>query len=148
MPGGHCYLRSALPTLGAPKVPLILPPADAYGGDLVIADIGIPASVIDNLADLQALRTALRGDVADMLSWFGPIPTLQLRDGTLSLYASVFQNRTVLEPTEINLFAADPLLAKPIQMNFDPAGRLWVATSEVYPQIKPGQKANDKIQIL
>src|SRR5262245_63517733 len=49
---------------------------------------------------------------------------------------------------EINLFAADPLLAKPIQMNFDAAGRLWVATSEVYPQIKPGQKANDKIIIL
>jgi NAD(P)H-hydrate epimerase len=36
-------------TLAAPKVPLILPPADAYGGDLVIADIGIPASVIDEL---------------------------------------------------------------------------------------------------
>jgi putative heme-binding domain-containing protein len=49
---------------------------------------------------------------------------------------------------EINLFAADPLLAKPIQINFDPAGRLWVACSEVYPQIKPGQKANDKIVIL
>lgn len=49
---------------------------------------------------------------------------------------------------EVNLFAADPLLAKPIQMNFDPQGRLWVASSEVYPQIKPGQKANDKIVIL
>src|SRR6266478_4633011 len=49
---------------------------------------------------------------------------------------------------EINLFAADPLLAKPIQMNFDSAGRLWVACSEVYPQIKPGQKADDKIILL
>src|SRR5438105_7351600 len=49
---------------------------------------------------------------------------------------------------EVNLFAADPLLAKPIQMNFDAAGRLWVASSETYPQIKPGQKANDKIIIL
>jgi putative heme-binding domain-containing protein len=49
---------------------------------------------------------------------------------------------------EVNLFAADPLLAKPIQMNFDAAGRLWVACSEVYPQIKPGQKANDKVVIL
>src|SRR5438876_5865591 len=54
----------------------------------------------------------------------------------------------VAEGFEVNLFAADPLLAKPIQMNFDPAGRLWVANSEVYPQIKPGQKANDKIIIL
>jgi putative heme-binding domain-containing protein len=49
---------------------------------------------------------------------------------------------------EVNLFAADPLLAKPIQMNFDAEGKLWVATSEVYPQIKPGQKANDKILVI
>src|SRR5689334_4098266 len=49
---------------------------------------------------------------------------------------------------EVNLFAADPLLAKPIQINFDPQGRLWVASSEVYPQIKPGQTANDKILVL
>ena len=49
---------------------------------------------------------------------------------------------------EVNLFAADPLLAKPIHMNFDAAGRLWLACSESYPQIKPGQKANDKILIL
>src|ERR1700733_9525362 len=49
---------------------------------------------------------------------------------------------------EVNLFAADPLLAKPIQMNFDPQGRLWVACSETYPQIKPGDKANDKILVL
>ena len=49
---------------------------------------------------------------------------------------------------EVQLWAADPLLAKPIQMNFDSKGRLWVAASEVYPQIKPGEKANDKILIL
>src|SRR6516225_7029630 len=54
----------------------------------------------------------------------------------------------VAEGFEVNLFAADPLLAKPIQMNFNAAGRLWIAASEVYPQIKPGQKANDKIIIL
>src|SRR3712207_7366957 len=55
---------------------------------------------------------------------------------------------TTLFRSEVNLFAADPLLAKPIQMNFDAAGRLWVACSEVYPQIKPGQKADDKVIVL
>jgi putative heme-binding domain-containing protein len=55
---------------------------------------------------------------------------------------------TVAPGFEVTLFAADPLLAKPIQMNFDPQGRLWVASSEVYPQIKPGEKANDKIIVL
>jgi putative heme-binding domain-containing protein len=54
----------------------------------------------------------------------------------------------VADGFEVNLFAADPLLAKPIQMNFDPAGRLWVASSAVYPQIVPGQNANDRILIL
>ena len=52
------------------------------------------------------------------------------------------------EGFEVNLYAADPLLAKPIQMNFDPQGRLWVACSETYPQIEPGKKANDKVLVL
>lgn len=55
----------------------------------------------------------------------------------------------IVDPAfEVNLFASDPLLAKPIQMNWDAQGRLWVATSETYPQIKPGEPANDKIIIL
>ncbi|MGV3774641.1 MAG: PVC-type heme-binding CxxCH protein [Verrucomicrobiales bacterium] len=49
---------------------------------------------------------------------------------------------------EITLFAENPELAKPIHMNFDPQGRLWVASSSVYPQIMPGQEANDKILVL
>jgi putative heme-binding domain-containing protein len=46
------------------------------------------------------------------------------------------------------LFAGDPSLAKPIHMNWDHQGRLWVASSETYPQVKPGEPANDKIVIL
>jgi putative heme-binding domain-containing protein len=49
---------------------------------------------------------------------------------------------------EVNLYAADPLLAKPIHINFDAQGRLWVASSEVYPHVKPGEIANDKILVL
>ncbi len=48
----------------------------------------------------------------------------------------------------VNLFAADPDISKPIQMNFDSSGGLWIASSEVYPQIKPGEVANDKIIVL
>ena len=54
----------------------------------------------------------------------------------------------VAEGFEVNLFAADPLLAKPTQMNFDARGRLWVACSEAYPQLKPDEPANDKVVIL
>ena len=54
----------------------------------------------------------------------------------------------VADGFEVNLYAADPQMAKPIQMNFDAQGRLWVASSEVYPHIKPGQKATDKILVI
>ena len=49
---------------------------------------------------------------------------------------------------EIHLFAADPMIEKPIQMNWDGKGRLWCATSATYPQLVPGQVPNDKIVIL
>ncbi len=48
----------------------------------------------------------------------------------------------------VNLYASDPAIRKPIQMNFDSAGGLWVASSESYPQIEPGEKPNDKIVVL
>ena len=85
------------------------------------------------LACLLALTHQTTAQNAD-----GPVPTPEEEK-------AMFQ---VADGFEINLFASDPLIAKPIQMNFDPAGRLWIATSETYPQIKPGTTANDKIIIL
>jgi NAD(P)H-hydrate epimerase len=46
---GGAIEASMTVTLAAPKIPLVLPPADSFGGDLVIADIGIPPPVIDEL---------------------------------------------------------------------------------------------------
>src|SRR6266576_2092846 len=50
-------------TLAAPKLPLVLPPAEIHAGDIVIADIGIPGDVIEALdgprVDLLT-RTAMR----------------------------------------------------------------------------------------
>src|SRR3954464_14786041 len=46
---GEAIEASMTVTLAAPKIPLVLPPADVYGGDLVIADIGIPTAVIEEL---------------------------------------------------------------------------------------------------
>jgi putative heme-binding domain-containing protein len=52
------------------------------------------------------------------------------------------------EGLEVNLYAADPRMAKPIHINFDAQGRLWIASSEIYPHVKPGQEADDKILVL
>jgi putative heme-binding domain-containing protein len=54
-----------------------------------------------------------------------------------------------LDPAiEVNLFAADPAMAKPIHMNVDAQGRVWLATSRVYPQLEPGEVADDQIIVL
>jgi putative heme-binding domain-containing protein len=54
----------------------------------------------------------------------------------------------VADGMEVNLFASEPMVAKPIQMAWDAMGRLWVASSAIYPHIKPGQQQSDKILIL
>jgi NAD(P)H-hydrate epimerase len=50
-------------TLAAPKLPLVLPPAEARAGDIVIADIGIPADVLAGLSGARVellTRSAMR----------------------------------------------------------------------------------------
>ncbi len=54
----------------------------------------------------------------------------------------------VAEGYEVNLFASDPDFSKPIHMNWDAQGRLWIASSQNYPQLKPGAEPTDQIIIL
>jgi putative heme-binding domain-containing protein len=84
------------------------------------------------------------------LALLSPVSALAQRDAKVPDPDPELERKTfqVADGFEVNLFAADPQLAKPIQMNFDAAGRLWVACSEAYPQIKPGAQQNDKIIIL
>lgn len=67
-----------------------------------------------------------------------PVPDAELERKTFRLP----------EGFEVNLFAADPTIAKPIQMNFDESGRLWIVSSEVYPHIKPGEPARDRVLVV
>jgi ADP-dependent NAD(P)H-hydrate dehydratase / NAD(P)H-hydrate epimerase len=46
---GGAIVASMTVTLAAPKIPLVLPPADRHAGDLVIADIGIPLPLLDEI---------------------------------------------------------------------------------------------------
>ncbi len=48
----------------------------------------------------------------------------------------------------ISLFAAEPMIRNPIHMNWDARGRLWVATSPIYPHIMPGARPSDEIIVL
>jgi len=80
------------------------------------------------------LCTTASGQNADHI----PVPDPELERQTFK----------VPEGFDVQLFAADPVIAKPIQMNFDEAGRLWIVSSEVYPHIKPGAQASDRVLVV
>ena len=54
-------------TLAAPKLPLVLPPAETRAGDIVIADIGIPADVIEAL-DGPRVELLTRGAMRELIT--------------------------------------------------------------------------------
>ena len=61
------------------------------------------------------------------------------------------QKMTVAKNLEVTLFASEkefPALEKPVQMQFDNKGRLWVAVWPSYPHWKPGEKRDDKLLIF
>jgi NAD(P)H-hydrate epimerase len=54
-------------TLAAPKLPLVLPPAETRAGDIVIADIGIPAEVLEAV-DGPRVYLATRAAMRELIS--------------------------------------------------------------------------------
>jgi NAD(P)H-hydrate epimerase len=54
-------------TLAAPKLPLVLPPAETRAGDIVIADIGIPADVLDGVEGPR-IDLLTRGSMRELIS--------------------------------------------------------------------------------
>src|SRR5947209_6519299 len=49
---------------------------------------------------------------------------------------------------ESQLVACEPVIVNPVQINFDPQGRLWVLCIPRYPQLLPGQEPRDYIAVL
>jgi len=90
--------------------------------------------IAEHEKEIEALRKATQRGLGDDL----PDPDTTKQRAAFNLP----------EGMEINLFAADPVIAKPVQMNFDSQGRLWVVSSSIYPHIKPGAAENDRVLIL
>jgi putative heme-binding domain-containing protein len=86
------------------------------------------------------------------------IPTETNKPGPLPGGKHVFldgeeaiKKMTLAKGLKIQLFASEkewPDLAKPVQMQFDSKGRLWVAVWPSYPHWKPKDELNDKILIF
>ncbi|QDU78832.1 Membrane bound L-sorbosone dehydrogenase [Polystyrenella longa] len=59
------------------------------------------------------------------------------------------QKLSVPDGFEIQLFAADPQISKPLNMAFDKDGRLWITDTLEYPfPVKEGEAGRDSIKIL
>ncbi len=104
--------------------------AVAQGKDLKIDDSNAPP--------LIPVKTNKPGN--------GPNGEFILLDGETAI-----QKMTVAKGMKVTLFASEkefPELAKPVQMQFDPQGRLWVAVWPSYPHWKPTEERNDKILIF
>lgn len=105
------------------------------------------------IGQFDALITHSEQRIAAMIQG-QPLPTQIIEPDPIQLTFEALppeQQRklfTLHEGLEISLFASEPMIANPIHMNFDSRGRLWVATSPIYPQIKPGAKPRDEIIIL
>lgn len=63
---GACVEAGLTVTLGAPKLPLVVAPAAARAGEVVVADIGIPGRVVAELAGRRVEQVA-RDDVRTLL---------------------------------------------------------------------------------
>ena len=63
--------------------------------------------------------------------------------------AAELESFTLADGYQANLFADETDgVANPVCMSWDPAGRLWVLVTAVYPQLKPTEKPDDKLLIL
>ncbi len=65
--------------------------------------------------------------------------------------ADAIKRMKVAPNMKVSLFADErmfPGLINPVQMSFDPQGRLWVATWPTYPHWKPKTEMNDRLLVL
>jgi uncharacterized protein len=82
------------------------------------------------------------------------IPNYERRNPPLKLQeplaAAQSMKHTQVPPGfELQLFASEPDIVKPIAMTWDERGRLWLAETIDYPnEIHPGRPGNDRIKIL
>lgn len=100
-------------------------------------------------AGLGVIITSCQKKPADDFTYTGPLFNENIRS-TEPRTAEEERLGFKLPPGfEIQLFASEPDIEKPINMNFDAKGRMWVTQSFEYPFPSPaGTKSSDRLTIL
>ena len=104
--------------------------AVAQGGDLKVDDSNTPPFI--------EVKTNQKGDKSDG-SFTYPTPEEAMKQMKLGSHLKV-----ELVASEVDY----PDLENPVQMTFDPKGRLWVVVIPSYPHWKPKDEMNDKVLIF
>ena len=102
-------------------------------------DAQIQASTIA----IAAGETPVLANITKQGAGFRPSGHRYVREAAVEQQA--FQ---VPDDLQVTLFAAEPMVVNPTNMNWDARGRLWVASAPMYPHVKPGHKATDRILVL
>jgi putative membrane-bound dehydrogenase-like protein len=86
---------------------------------------------------------------ADLLTSKEELAALSYPEGGPTAPAKAAEKITVPPDFTINLVASEPLIEKPISMDWDPKGRLWIAETPEYPYRQDRSRPpRDRISIL
>jgi uncharacterized protein len=98
---------------------------------------------------MRAIAWAGKRDI-DSLTTQEELATLRYPEGGPTAPDQAAKSFIVHPDFQINLVASEPLIEKPISMDWDPQGRLWVAETPEYPIGRNGanRAAHDRISIL
>ncbi len=133
--------------------------ADVLQPELVMLDV-----MTANRDEVVWARAAGKDKTVDDSNVPKPVPVISnvgggsksssaMKEGTLNYLGGeeALEHMAVAKGFEIKLFADEarfPQLIKPVQIQFDTKGRLWVATWPTYPKWEPLKPMNDALIIL
>ncbi len=93
------------------------------------------------------VRAALAGEPTEAIAATSSIPVEAPSSAPLSPEEQL-ATFEIHEGFAVNLFASEADgVVNPVQMRWDERGRLWVACTPSYPQIKPGERADDYVLV-